>query len=164
MAQPRSADYGAGVRGEVTVEMKAGADRIWALLSDVTRIGSYSPETFEAEWLNGATGPEVGAHFRGHVRRNGRGPVYWTECRVVDCEPGRSFGFEVVVGGRAVNTWRYRLEPRGDGATAVTESFQLEANPLNRIYWTLLGWARGKANEKGMRQTLERVRAEVEKP
>lgn len=150
------------VHGKVTVEMQAGPDRVWGLLSDVTRIGSYSPETFEAEWIGGATGPQVGAHFRGHVKRNGRGPVYWTECRVVDCEPGRSFGFEVMVNNRAVNTWRYELAPAGDGRTAVTESYQLAENPLSRLYWLLAGWARGRTNERGMRQTLERVKAEVE--
>ncbi len=31
-----------------------------------------------------------------------------------------------------------------------------------RVYWTLLGWTRGKTNEKGMRTTLERMKAVVE--
>jgi hypothetical protein len=56
--------------------MAASTERVWDLVSDVTRVGEFSPETFEAEWLGGASGPEVGARFRGHVRRNGRGPVY----------------------------------------------------------------------------------------
>ena len=66
----------------VTVHMNAPPDDVWALVSDVTRIGSYSPETFEAEWLDGASGPAVGAKFRGHVKRNGKGPIYWTTCVV----------------------------------------------------------------------------------
>ena len=53
-----------------------------------------------------------------------RGPKYWTTCRVAACEPGREFGFEVVVGGRSINNWHYRFEPAGDG-TDVTESFRL---------------------------------------
>jgi hypothetical protein len=65
------------MRGSVTVHVAAPPDRGWDLVSDVTRVGEFSPETFEAEWLGGASGPAVGAHFRGHVRRNGRGPVYW---------------------------------------------------------------------------------------
>ena len=73
----------------VTVHMAASPEKVWALVSDVTRIGEFSPETFEAEWLDGATGPEVGARFRGHVKRNGRGPTYWTTCKVVDSEPGK---------------------------------------------------------------------------
>ena len=55
---------------EVTVHMNATPEEVWALVSDVTQIGRYSPETFEGEWLDGATGPAVGARFRGHVKRN----------------------------------------------------------------------------------------------
>src|SRR4029079_15804304 len=77
----------------VTVHMKASPQSVWELVSDVTKIGSYSPETFEAEWLDGATGPSVGARFRGHVKRNGKGPVYWTSCSVTECEPNRGFTF-----------------------------------------------------------------------
>lgn len=142
--------------------MNADPQAVWDLVSDVTRIGSYSPETFEAEWLDGATGPAVGARFRGHVKRNGRGPVYWTTCEVTESDPGRVFAFNVITNGRALNTWRYQLESAGDGATAVTESFELAPHPLMRIYWALAGWTRGKTNERGMRQTLERIKAQVE--
>jgi hypothetical protein len=79
----------------------------------VTKIGRYSPETFEAEWLDGATGPAVGARFRGH-------------------------------------------------GTDVTESFELAETAMLRLYWALLGWARGRTNRNGMRTTLERIKAEVE--
>src|SRR5271163_2669285 len=101
------------MRGSVTVQMAAPGDRVWALVSDITRVGEFSPETFEAEWLGGASGPAPGALFRGHVRRNGRGPVYWTVCTVIACDPGREFAFTVAArpGGQTLNTWRYQLEP-----------------------------------------------------
>jgi uncharacterized protein YndB with AHSA1/START domain len=83
------------VKGSVTVHIAVPPGRVWDLVSDVTRIGEYSPETFEAEWLDGATGPRAGARFRGHVRRNGIGPVYWTTCTVTAAEPGREFAFAV---------------------------------------------------------------------
>lgn len=149
------------MRDAVTVHMAASPAEIWNLVSDVTRIGRYSPETFEAEWLDGATGPAAGARFRGHVKRNGRGPVYWTTCTVLVSEPGREFAFGVGNGAKPLNTWRYRLEPAGDG-TDVTESFQLGDNIGVRLYWALLGWARGKTNRNGMRTTLERIKSEVE--
>ena len=149
------------MRDAVTVHVDAPPQAIWELVSDVTVIGRFCPETFEAQWLDGATGPALGARFKGHVKRNGRGPVYWTTCEVVACEPGREFGFAVLTGGRALNTWRYRLEPAGDG-TDVTESFELADTPALRLYWRLLGWARGRTNRDGMRATLERVKAEVE--
>jgi hypothetical protein len=141
--------------------MNASPDKVWDLVSDVTKIGHYSPETFEAEWLDGAAGPAVGARFRGHVKRNGRGPTYWTTCTVLASEPGREFAFGVGSGDKPLNTWRYRLEPSGEG-TDVTESFELRNALPMRIYWALLGWARGRTNRNGMRTTLERIKAEVE--
>ena len=149
------------MQGSVTVHMKASPPQVWALLSDVTRIGEFSPETFEAEWLDGATGPAVGAKFRGHVKRNGRGPTYWTKCKVTECEPNNVFEFAVVNGDRPINNWGYRLVASGDG-TDVTEYFRLAPSILVKIYWALAGRARGKTNDKGMRTTLERIKAVVE--
>ncbi len=70
--------------------MQAPAIEVWTLVADVRNTGRFSPETFDAEWLDGATGPAVGARFRGHVKRNEIGPIYWTTCRVTACEPGRT--------------------------------------------------------------------------
>jgi uncharacterized protein YndB with AHSA1/START domain len=149
------------MQDSVTVHMAATPEQVWALVSDVTRIGRYSPETFEAEWLDGATGPAVGARFRGHVKRNGKGPTYWATCTVIVSEPGREFAFGVGPADKPINVWRYQLTPV-DGGTDVTESFQLRRTLPLRIYWALLGWARGRTNRNGMRQTLERMKAEVE--
>jgi len=149
------------VHDSVTVHMAAPPERVWQLLSDVTRIGRYSPETFDAEWIEGSTGPEVGARFRGHVKRNGKGPTYWTKCTVVASTPGKEFAFGVGKPGKALNVWRYQLEAVGDG-TDVTESFSLARTPMLRLYWALLGWTRGKTNRNGMRTTLERIKTEVE--
>jgi hypothetical protein len=79
----------------VTVHLAAPPGRTWQLVSDVTRIGNHIPETFEAEWLDGATGPAVGARSRGHLERNGKGPTYRTSCTVLASEPGREFAFGV---------------------------------------------------------------------
>ncbi len=150
------------MRGSVSVFMDAPPEVVWDVVSDVTRIGEFSPETFEAEWVDGYDGPEVGARFRGHVKRNGIGPVYWSACKVTSCDPGRDFGFAVYGGGKRLNTWRYVLEAR-DGGTLVTESYELPSSVPTRVYWTLLGRARGRTNKKGMQQTLERIREVAEK-
>lgn len=149
------------MHAEVTVHMKAPADEIWQLIADIRNTGRFSPETFEAEWLDGASGPELGARFRGHVKRNEVGPVYWTTCQVTACEPGREFGFAVLAGDNPVNHWHYRLTPR-DGGTDVTESFRLEMSLFTRIYWALLGPFRGRRNERDMKRTLERIKEEAE--
>jgi len=147
----------------VTVHMNASPEQVWDLIADVTQIGRYSPETFEAEWLDGAEGPDVGVRFRGHVKRNGRGPIYWTTCTIKACEPGREFAFVVATGApKGGNTWRYVLEP-ADGGTDVTESFQLTDTLPLRLYWTVFGHWRGRTNRNGMRDTLEAIKAEVER-
>ena len=146
----------------VTVHIDATPEQVWDLVSDVTKIGRYSPETFEAEWTDGATGPEVGAQFKGHVKRNERGPTYWSPCTVTECEPNRVFEFGVGKPGKALNTWRYELEPADGGGTDVTESFRLADVLGLKAYWALLGWARGKTNRNGMRRTLEAMKAELE--
>jgi hypothetical protein len=150
------------MQGSVTVHFAAPAAEVWDLVSDVTRIGEFSPETFEARWLDGATGPRAGARFRGHVRRNGRGPVYWTTCTVTVSEVGREFAFAVNgPGDTIINTWRYRLDPSQDG-TDVTESFELPGTLPARLYWSVAGRARLRTNLTGMRVTLEKMKAILE--
>ena len=89
------------------------------------------------------------------------GPVYWTVCKVVACEPEREFAFTVQVRGLDINTWRYRIEPTADGCD-VTESFHLSGIPPLRLYWLVLGHWRGRTNVDGMTQTLNRIKAVVE--
>jgi len=154
--------YHSRMHGEVTVHMAAPPMKIWELISDVRSIGKFSPETFEAEWLDGATGPAVGARFRGHVKRNQIGPVYWTPCRVTDCVPGREFGFDVMLGTRPGNHWHYQLRPQGDG-TDVTESFRLPQSPwVSVYYWAFGGALRQRRNIREMTKTLERIKAVAE--
>lgn len=149
------------MQASVTVRMAAPARQIWDLVADVRNTGKFSPETFEAEWLDGATGPALGAKFRGHVRRNEIGPVYWTTCRVTACEPGREFGFEVLVGDRAVNNWHYGFA-NVEGGTDVTESFRMNEGLLTTLFGLLGGQLRRRRNIRDMRKTLERIKAVVE--
>ena len=154
----------------VTVTMQAPIGDVWDLVSDITRIGEFSPETFEAEWLGDAAGPAVGARFRGHVKRNERGPIYWAECEVDVCTPpvdGQAeFTFTVITGGRRLNTWGYRLRSESgvDDVTEVTEFFRLADRLPLRIYWALAGRWRSRTNRHGMQTTLERMRDVVESP
>ena len=150
------------MRGEVSLWMDAPPAEVWDLVSDVTRIGEFSPETFEARWRRGYDGPEVGAKFKGHVKRNGVGPMYWSPCTVTACEPERVFEFSVGTEDVAVNNWGYRLEPerrrhRGHGVLpARAARCRCGSTGL------ALGFLRGRTNEKGMRTTLERMKAVVE--
>lgn len=109
---------GEGASG--TRRIVAPAEDLYALVSDVTRMGEWSPENVGGRWLGGATGPVVGARFSGANRRGWR---HWsTTCTVVAAEPGRRFSFEVAFAGVPVSRWTYEFQPDGD-ATIVTESW-----------------------------------------
>jgi len=155
-----------GTRGEATLHVSAPPETLYELVSDVTRMGEWSPETVRCRWLDGATGPTVGARFKG---TNRRAFMRWsTKPRVVAAEPGREFAFVVnlVVFQRAMTKWRYQFEPAAGGGTDVTESFEM----VNDLPWyisfserSLMGIKDRKADLiAGMQRTLERIKAVAE--
>ena len=151
------------MRASVTVHMDCPPEKAWGLVSDITRMGEYSPEVVEAEWMGGATAPAVGARYRGHVRRNENFPfLYWTVCEITECVPGEVFEFVVLLGERPVNKWRYEFRAAGDG-TDVTESFDLGDNLFTKLWRPVGGFLRERRNERDMRTTLERVKAVAER-
>ncbi|HEX6676743.1 MAG TPA: SRPBCC family protein [Actinomycetes bacterium] len=149
-------------RRAVTVHVDAPPRTVWDLVSDVTRMGEWSPETTGAEWLDGAAGPTESARFRGHNRR---GWSRWsTTCTVLAAVPGEVFAFAVGPPENPWTVWRYQLSPDGAG-TRVTESFLL-TKPLSlasRLRFRTAGARDREADlEQGMRTTLERLRAVAE--
>ena len=153
------------MRASVTLHIDAPPKVVWALVSDITRMGEYSPEVVGAEWLGDSTGPAVGARYRGHVKRNENWPVlYWTTCEITGCVPGELFEFVVVMRERPVNTWRYEFVSTDDGGTDVTESFDLGDNILTKIWRPIGGFLRERRNERDMLRTLQRVKATAESP
>ncbi len=50
-------------RDERSAVLPALPQRLWAVVADVTRTPDLSPEVSACRWLDGATGPAVGARF-----------------------------------------------------------------------------------------------------
>src|SRR3954466_5026979 len=90
--RPRCARVRGMTSQSASAVVPAPPEKVWAMVADITRMGEWSPETRKAEWIDGSTGPEVGATFKGH---NQRGPVarWTTTCKVIESEPGRVFAF-----------------------------------------------------------------------
>ena len=145
-----------------SAEVSAPASVVWDLVSDLPGMARFSPENAGGSWRRGASGPSVGARFRGHNRR---GPRRWsTDVVVTRSEPGRVFAFDVSSLGLAVARWTYEVEPRGTGCR-VTETWEDRRGALVRLGGRLLtGVAdREQHNTEGMEQTLAAVRAEAER-
>ena len=105
---------------EVQELLPAAPAEVFALLSDVERMGGLGPENTRCAWLSDARG--LGAEFRGWNSREGIGE--WdVPCRVVEHEPPRRFGWETGPVGRPSATWTYDLA-EADGGTLVTQRFR----------------------------------------
>lgn len=106
---------------DASIDIAAPPEAVYALVSDITRMGEWSPENVGGEWADGGSGL-VGDWFVGHNRTPDR---EWSrECQVAAAEPGRDFTF--VVGGIEANCtwWSYEMAPV-DGGTRLTERWWL---------------------------------------
>jgi uncharacterized protein YndB with AHSA1/START domain len=153
-----------GTKGSASIHIDAPAEKVYAVISDVRRMGEWSPECRECEWLDGATGPTVGARFKGSNRN---GFVRWsTKPRVVAADPGREFAFVTEVRGNELTKWSYRFEPDA-GGTLVTESFEMMNDVPRVVDLTeryIMRIKDRRANlESDMAETLGRVKAAVER-
>jgi hypothetical protein len=147
-----------------SVTIAADPGDVWDMISDVTRMGEWSPECTSCLWIGPRREPVVGARFVGFNRR---GWLRWaTVNEVVEAERGSVFTFRV--GGTGV-VWGYRFEPSPDGAgTVVTETRDTTRARmlLVRLAGPFVGGADNHADElrDGMRKTLCRLKAAAEAP
>ncbi len=145
----------------VTREIGASAEQVWAMVSDVTRMGEWSPENQGGEWRGGATGPLPGATFVG-TNRNGK-KKWTTVATVVDADPGRRFSFRVTAKGFKVAEWCYVFEPTENGCR-VTETWIDQRGGIAKALGKPVSGVdeRASHNRAGMEQTFERLAAVAE--
>jgi len=131
------------------------------MVSDMTRMGQWSPENEGGRWLGGATGPQSGAKFRG---ANRIGKRKWnTVATVVDTDPGRRFSFRVSAMGLKVAEWSYTFEPTATGCRVTETWTEQRAGMFKPLARLVTGVAdRATHNRTGMEQTLERLAAIAE--
>ena len=149
----------------VSTDIAAPVERVWALVSDLTRMGEWSPETQRVEWLDGATEAAVGVRFKGH---NQAGVRRWsTTGTITVADPPSTLAWDVTsVGGLAVAQWRYEIERITDTSCRVTESTTDRRGLLMKVLGNLATGVkdRGDHNAEGMRVTLERLKLAAESP
>jgi hypothetical protein len=143
---------------EVSKVVAASPDQVYALVSDMPRMGEFSPENTGGRWVKGASGPAVGAAFEG---TNQLGKKKWkTLAKVTAAEPGHEFAFDVKAAGCKVAGWGFALEAV-DGGTKVTHYWDDHRNPvIAKLTGLALGvHDRPSHNTANMEQTLEKVAA-----
>lgn len=146
--------------GSASIVIDRPVAEVFAAVSDVARMGEWSPECVACRWSDGVAGPGVGATFSGdNVAK--AGPVTlkrWTTTSEITCYEQDTL-FEFVAEG--YSTWRYEFEARGN-STSVTESFSFAApTGVQRfLYETVM--RRSTSMVKGMDDTLARIKQVLE--
>ncbi len=144
---------------DVTVEREIPAtpEQVYDLITDVTRMGEWSPETTGAAWVGGAERAEVGAKFKG---TNRIGSTTWsTKPTVTEAVRGRTFAFKVP--GASGPLWRYDFTPTPTGTLVTERVLQTKrSSALVRFLQRRAGVTdRASSLEDGMHTTLARLSA-----
>jgi len=146
---------------QVDLDITADATVLYDMVSDLPRIGEWSPECERVVWEGEVDAPVEGTTFFGHNAVGpGRRIRYKRHGQVLVADRGKEFAFITDEGGRPSTVWRYTFTPV-DGGTRVTESYEVRWIPT---------WARivdvptNRHRElvENMRTTLERLKVAAE--
>ena len=145
--------------GMASITIDCSVSEVFAAITDVTRMGEWSPENTGARWVD-AVGPALGAKFEGDNEAK-LGPLTlkkWTTTSEVTAfeEPAV---FEFVAEG--YTKWRYEFS-EGASGTTVTETVSYPAySGIQKVLFNVLG-SRQKQIVRGMEKTLAQLKASLE--
>ena len=146
------------LRAETTIA--APPARVWATLTDLSRMPDWSPELVRMMPLKPG-GLKVGQQYLGVNRR--KAVVWPTRSVVAVLDPERSLAWDTRSSGAR---WIYELSPDGGGTRVVhRRPVPRRLTLLSRTFTPLfLGGSDGHADEleQGMSRTLARLKAAVE--
>lgn len=150
------------VRDQVSVveTVEAAADVVYDMVSDLCRMGDWSPESVGGRWLRGG-GPLPGARFVGHNRSARR--RWSTLVTVTVAERPRCFAFRVSAPLIPIAHWEYRIEPTERGCRVEETWTDRRWLPVRFVSKLRTGIAdRSSFNREAMRQTLAALKVAAE--
>jgi uncharacterized protein YndB with AHSA1/START domain len=111
---------------EVETFIAASPQRVWELVVNLQLMGQWSPEYQGGEWLDGATGPTVGARFKGYNKRRDR--AWESVSTVIESTPGRAIAWAVGDPQNPGASWRFDLAAENRG-TRVRQRVEIGPGP-----------------------------------
>jgi uncharacterized protein YndB with AHSA1/START domain len=108
---------------EVSTWIAAPPGRVWTLVADIELMPRLSVELQSVEWLDGRSGPALGARFVGRSRHDALGE-WATTSHIVEYDPPRVLAWAVEDPQHPTATWRFTLEPK-DGGTLLGQWMQM---------------------------------------
>ena len=115
---PRTAD--------LEIVVAATPQQVYDVVTDVTRIGEWSHECTSSAWIEGSSGPAVGARFRG---ANHASWARWSRtCTVTELVAGRRFVYETSSPLRDCTRWTFDFTD-GPNGTTVRQTYRILSFP-----------------------------------
>ncbi len=145
----------------ISRDISAPPSAVFSAITDVTRMGEWSPENHTSEWNEGFDGPALGAMFTG---QNRNGDKEWAiECKIVELVQDERFFFDCIVRDFVFAKWGYSIEATDSGCR-VTEHWQdLRPESSHERSKQVSGVEdRVAHNRAGIEATLERLAAAIE--
>ena len=148
------------VEGSASVVINRPVAEVFAAITDITRMGEWSPECVSGRWIAPAAGPAVGASFEGDNIAK-LGPVtlkkWTTTSEVTACVENEVFEFSA----EGYTTWRYDFKAEGE-STTVTESFSYpQYEGFQKFLYVTIA-RRDKGLATAVQATLNRIKAVLE--
>jgi hypothetical protein len=143
---------------EESIRIDATAEAAYDAISDLTRMGEWSPENRGGRWLAGGTGA-VGDRFEG---QNQIGERTWSAiAQVTRADRGSEFQFVTGDPASPYVRWTYRMS--GSNPTVLTEVWDVEQLPPTLVDFDAERLARrAEAVREGMAATLAAIKSTLE--
>ncbi len=143
--------------------------RVWDLVSDIGLMPKVSSELRSVEWLDGATGPAVGARFIGRSAHESLGS-WETISTIVEYVAPQRFAWAVGDPEYPSSVWRFSISPKDEGSVLEqwTQmgparsglSFAIDAMPDKE---QKIVFVRLREFETGMRGNLAEIKSLLER-
>ena len=159
-----------------SVEVACTPLAAWELVTDIERIGEFSPECIAARWIGGASGPSAGACFEGTNRVTDEAInseyIWIRPCTVTTTQPPERFSYTVGdrYDGTPATCWDIEIELTATGCR-ITQRFHHLPRGLSGVRQRAdddpaqaeaIVNARVQGLSNGMTQTLQRMKRLLE--
>ena len=146
---------------EQSTEIAATPEKVWSIVSDLKRMGEWSPQCRKVIVRGGTV--KLGAKT---INVNKRGLLVWpTTAKVVRFEPNKQIAYRIAENH---TVWGFEITPTDTGVR-LTERREAKNGQTTKVSSTLVDLAFGGNDsfeaelEEGMRETLVKIKAAAER-
>lgn len=149
---------------EASIDIRATPEQVWAVVSDLKRMGEWSPQCRKVVVRGG--GPVTLGTKTINVNKDKRRPWVWlTTAKVIHFEANKKIAYQIRENG---SIWSFTITPT-DGGVRLTERREAPyiTKKLSQVAINLaMGGEKSFDAEMvdGMNQTLDKIKAEILRP